>query len=186
MADMRLFVVGNIGNEKLICYYISFILLLIFMNTGLDIANTCAQPDTLATDYQWIDLTYEPGDRPSGWYWVKRYRLVSEDNKWTPAQWDAETRHWNSVGFGGIPDTDILVGEPLIHPSTLISDLISTIKKHGVAKVKTRNEMVFDVQMDVAESSKDRGFHTTDHYRSWRADGTSFRGNEWDIVKIYS
>lgn len=156
------------------------------MNKGLGIKNTYAQSGTLADDYRWKDFTYEPGDRPSGWYWVKRYCLASEDNKWMPAQWDATTKHWHSVGFGGIPDIDILVGEPLLHPSTLIGDLIAKIKAHGVAKIKTRNEMVFDVQMDVAESSKDRGFHTTDHYRSWRADGTSFRGSEWDIVKIYS
>ncbi len=55
--------------------------------------------------------------REPGWYWVRKSGWGAEYGDWTPALWKPEFRSWESVGFSGIPDSEIIVGERMQPPA---------------------------------------------------------------------
>jgi hypothetical protein len=52
-------------------------------------------------------------ERKPGWYWVRKAGWGGEYGDWTPALWKPEFRSWASVGFSGIPDSEMIVGARL-------------------------------------------------------------------------
>lgn len=55
--------------------------------------------------------------RISGWYWVRKQGWGTEYEDWTPAMWKPECNAWYSVGFSGIPDSEMIVGDAITHPN---------------------------------------------------------------------
>lgn len=54
--------------------------------------------------------------RQDGWYWVRKVGWGRELGDWMPALWKTEFRSWASVGFSGIPDSEVIVGKPVQAP----------------------------------------------------------------------
>jgi hypothetical protein len=56
-------------------------------------------------------------ERIVGWYWVRKAGWGGTYGDWTPALWKPEFRSWSSVGFSGIPDSEMIVGDRMQPPS---------------------------------------------------------------------
>lgn len=55
--------------------------------------------------------------RADGWYWIKKTDWDNKYTDWVPALWIAEYKSWKSANFSGIPDHEVIIGEPLVAPS---------------------------------------------------------------------
>lgn len=55
--------------------------------------------------------------RSNGWYWVKKKGWGEQYGDWEPAEWRQESKSWYSITFSGIPDSEMIVGEPLVAPT---------------------------------------------------------------------
>jgi len=53
--------------------------------------------------------------RKDGWYWVKR-DMWDGKVEYTPAYWRNEYKAWYSAEFRGVPDSEFVVGPPLVAP----------------------------------------------------------------------
>lgn len=66
--------------------------------------------------YKSSDLRMAPHPfRPNGWYWVRKSGWGDQYGEWVPAEWRQESRSWYSTLFSGIPDAEMIVGEPLVY-----------------------------------------------------------------------
>lgn len=64
------------------------------------------------------DLRMAPGAfRSDGWYWVRKAGWGDQYGSWVPAEWKQESKSWASTQFGGIPDSEMIVGDRLVGPA---------------------------------------------------------------------
>lgn len=69
--------------------------------------------------YQTANLRMAPFPfRPDGWYFVRKKGWGDKYDDWIPAEWRQESKSWHSTHFGGIPDSEMIVGERIPAPVT--------------------------------------------------------------------
>jgi hypothetical protein len=69
-------------------------------------------------------------ERPSGWYWVRKKDFADQYGIWEPAYWNSKIEKFSSVRFGGVPESEFIVGQELTAP-----DYNATLKAIADLKV---------------------------------------------------
>jgi hypothetical protein len=69
-------------------------------------------------------------ERPSGWYWVRKKDCSDQYGIWEPAYWNSKIEKFSSVSFGGVPESEFIVGQKLTAP-----DYNATLKAIADLKV---------------------------------------------------